>query len=195
MKTYSDDHLEKNHIKEDRVERQTVISNAELSAQPLVGKDTSVYESTLGYACEIGDRCKVAHTTLQDFSYLSSDCDVINTTIGKFCSIASHVRINPGNHPLPRVALHHFTYRASRYGLGEDEEDFFQWRAESPVTIGHDVWLGHGVVVLAGVTIGNGAAIGAGVGLFIGFGRDKNLLMSGFVGAVIGGAISRVFIK
>ena len=40
-----------------------------------------------------------------------------------------------------------------------------------------------------------GAAIGAGVGLFIGFGRDKNLLMSGFVGAVIGGAISKVFIK
>lgn len=40
-----------------------------------------------------------------------------------------------------------------------------------------------------------GAAIGAGVGLFIGFGRNKNLLMSGFVGAVIGGAISRVFIK
>jgi uncharacterized protein YcfJ len=40
-----------------------------------------------------------------------------------------------------------------------------------------------------------GAAIGAGIGLFIGFGRNKNLLMSGFVGAVIGGAISRVFIK
>lgn len=40
-----------------------------------------------------------------------------------------------------------------------------------------------------------GAAIGAGLGLFIGFGRDKNLLMSGFIGAVIGGAISRVFIK
>jgi uncharacterized protein YcfJ len=40
-----------------------------------------------------------------------------------------------------------------------------------------------------------GAVIGAGIGLFIGFGRDKNLLMSGFVGAVIGGAISRVFIK
>lgn len=40
-----------------------------------------------------------------------------------------------------------------------------------------------------------GAAIGAGIGLFIGFGRKKSLLMSGFVGAVIGGAISRVFIK
>jgi uncharacterized protein YqgC (DUF456 family) len=40
-----------------------------------------------------------------------------------------------------------------------------------------------------------GAAIGAGIGLFIGFGRQKNLLMSGFIGAVIGGAITRVFIN
>lgn len=40
-----------------------------------------------------------------------------------------------------------------------------------------------------------GSSIGAGIGLFIGFGRHKNLLMSGFIGAVIGGAISRIFIK
>jgi hypothetical protein len=39
-----------------------------------------------------------------------------------------------------------------------------------------------------------GAAIGAGIGLFIGFGRQKNLLMSGFLGAILGGAISRIFI-
>ncbi len=138
------------------------IENAELAAEPVIGKDVAIKDSTLGYACEIGDRCKVVATSLDDFSYLSNDSDVINTRIGKFCSIASHTRINPGNHPLPRVALHHFTYRASRYGFGGDEPDFFQWRADSPVTIGHDVWLGHGVVVLPGVTIGNGAAVGAG---------------------------------
>jgi hypothetical protein len=39
-----------------------------------------------------------------------------------------------------------------------------------------------------------GAAIGTGIGLFIGFSRKKSLLMSGFVGAIIGGAISRVFL-
>ena len=153
-------HSEKSPIS--HAERQLAITNAELSAQPVIGKDTTILDSRLGYACEIGDRCKVSHTTLDDYSYLSNDCDVTNTTMGKFCSIASHVRINPGNHPLPRVALHHFTYRASRYGLGEDEDRFFQWRSASPVTIGHDVWLGHGVVVLPGITIGNGAAIGAG---------------------------------
>jgi phosphonate metabolism protein (transferase hexapeptide repeat family) len=151
-----------NKTEKSKAERKNMIASAELSTQPLIGKETTLHKSTLGYACEIGERCKVSHSTLNDYSYLSSDCDVINTTIGKFCSIASHVRINPGNHPLPRVALHHFTYRASRYGLGVDEDAFFQWRASSPVTIGHDVWLGHGVVVLPGVTIGNGAAIGAG---------------------------------
>lgn len=39
-----------------------------------------------------------------------------------------------------------------------------------------------------------GAAIGASIGLFIGFGKEKNLLMSGFIGAVLGGTISRIFI-
>ena len=39
-----------------------------------------------------------------------------------------------------------------------------------------------------------GAAIGAGIGLFVGFGRNKSLLMSAFIGSVVGGAISRVFI-
>ena len=39
-----------------------------------------------------------------------------------------------------------------------------------------------------------GASVGAMVGLFIGFGRKKSLLMSGFIGAIIGGAVSRAFI-
>jgi uncharacterized protein YqgC (DUF456 family) len=39
-----------------------------------------------------------------------------------------------------------------------------------------------------------GASIGAGIGLFIGFGKQKNLIMSAFIGAVLGGAISRIFI-
>jgi uncharacterized protein YcfJ len=39
-----------------------------------------------------------------------------------------------------------------------------------------------------------GAAIGASIGVFIGFGKEKNLVMSGFIGLMIGGAISRIFI-
>jgi uncharacterized protein YcfJ len=40
-----------------------------------------------------------------------------------------------------------------------------------------------------------GSSIGGGVGLFIGFSRNKNLLVSGFIGALVGGLISRVLIK
>ena len=141
---------------------KAAIASAELSDCPVIGNDSIVTKSELGYACEIGARCKVVNTRMDDFSYLSDDSDVINTAFGKFCSIAAHTRINPGNHPLERVALHHFTYRASRYGFGIDESEFFQWRADQLVTIGHDVWIGHGAVVLSGVKIGNGAAIGAG---------------------------------
>lgn len=90
------------------------------------------------------------------------ESQIIYATIGRFCSIASHVRVNPCNHPLDRVALNHFTYRASAYGLGPDEAGFFDRRRSHRVVLGPDVWLGHGVIVLPGVTIGGGAAIGAG---------------------------------
>jgi uncharacterized membrane protein YeaQ/YmgE (transglycosylase-associated protein family) len=40
-----------------------------------------------------------------------------------------------------------------------------------------------------------GAMVGAGVGLFIGFGRKQNLLLSAFIGSVIGASISQVFIN
>ena len=39
-----------------------------------------------------------------------------------------------------------------------------------------------------------GAAIGAGFGVIIALGRGKNLLISGFIGSVIGAGISRIFL-
>jgi acetyltransferase-like isoleucine patch superfamily enzyme len=58
---------------------------------------------------------------------------------------------------------HHCTYRRVRYGFDvRDDEEFFQWRRDDSVTIGHDVWLGHGVIVQAGVRIGTGAVVGSG---------------------------------
>lgn len=39
-----------------------------------------------------------------------------------------------------------------------------------------------------------GAAIGAGFGVVIALGRGKNMLLSGFIGSVIGAGISRIFL-
>lgn len=133
-----------------------------LGEQPCVHPTARVQDSTLGAWCEVQERTKLSETVMGDYSYICGDGEVIYTEIGKFCSIASHARINPGNHPLDRAALHHFTYRSEMFDLGEDDPDFFEWRRESKVTIGNDVWIGHGVTVMPGVSIGDGAAIGSG---------------------------------
>jgi phosphonate metabolism protein (transferase hexapeptide repeat family) len=133
-----------------------------LGIEPFIHPTAQVRDSTFGVYCEVGARTRVAESTFGDYSYVVNDSDVIYSTIGKFCSIAAQVRINPGNHPLERVALNHFTYRASAYGLGADEPGFFDWRRSFSTTLGNDVWIGHGAIVLPGVSIGNGAAIGAG---------------------------------
>ena len=133
-----------------------------LGHTPDIHRTASVRASRFGRFCEVGARTKVAESSFGDYSYVVNDSDIIYTTVGKFCSIAAHTRINPGNHPLDRVMLSHVSYRSSAYGLGPDDPGFFDWRRESAVTLGHDVWIGHGAIVLPGRTIGTGAAVGAG---------------------------------
>jgi len=105
------------------------MSGKKLGLAPLLDPSAHVLRSSLGRYTEIGARTKFVESALGDYSYIVNDGDVIYTTIGKFCSIAAHVRINPGNHPMERASQSHFTYRASVYFEGaEDEGDFFDWR-------------------------------------------------------------------
>jgi phosphonate metabolism protein (transferase hexapeptide repeat family) len=134
-----------------------------LSTIPLVHPTAEVRDSVLGAYTEVGARTVLAEVSLGDYSYIVNDGNVIYTEIGKFCSIAAMVRINPGNHPTWRASQAHFTYRASAYFPGEsDEADLFAWRRAHKVTIGHDVWIGHGAIVLPGRHIGTGAVVAAG---------------------------------
>lgn len=134
-----------------------------LSAVPTMDPTASVRESELGAYTEVGARTMLLDVTMGDYSYVVNDAQITYTAIGKFCSIAAMTRINPGNHPMHRASQAHFTYRASAYFPGEsDEAEFFEWRREHRVDIGHDVWIGHGAIVLPGRTVGNGAVVAAG---------------------------------
>lgn len=139
------------------------MTQKKLSTAPLIDPTATVARCTIGRYTEVGRHTSLVETELGDYSYIVGYCDVIYTRIGKFCSIAAHTRINPGDHPMHRVSQSHFTYRASTYFEGEsDESEFFDWRRSRPVTIGHDVWIGHGAIILAGRTVGTGAVIAAG---------------------------------
>ena len=135
----------------------------QLGEQPFIHPTSRVRNSYLGAWTDIGPHCHLLETTVGDYTYLAGDVGVIYSEIGKFCSIASHATINPGNHPMTRVTQHHSTYRRMQYGFDDhDDEEFFDWRRADKCTIGHDVWIGHGATVVAGVNVGTGAVIGAG---------------------------------
>lgn len=133
-----------------------------LRPEPTIDPTARIVASTFGQWTEIGAQTEIISSRVGDYSYLCDRCHVMYAQIGKFCSIANHVRINPSNHPTWRATQHHFTYRSSQFGMGEDDADFFEWRREHPVILGHDVWLGHGVLIMPGVTVGTGAVVGSG---------------------------------
>jgi acetyltransferase-like isoleucine patch superfamily enzyme len=135
-----------------------------LGLEPLIDPTAAVVHCQLGRYTEVGARTSLIEVELGDYSYVVNDSDAIYTRIGKFCSIAAHTRINPGDHPMGSVSQSHFTYRASAYFTGaKDDEAFFDWRRSRAVVIGHDVWIGHahrgaGLVGLGSRTVTGGAA-------------------------------------
>jgi phosphonate metabolism protein (transferase hexapeptide repeat family) len=134
-----------------------------LSNDPTIDPTARVKDCSLGAYTEVGARTILLEVTMDDYSYVVNDSQITYTTIGKFCSIAAMTRINPGNHPVQRATQAHFTYRSSAYFPGEpDEAEFFDWRRQHHVHIGHDVWIGHGAVILPGRNVGTGAVIAAG---------------------------------
>lgn len=133
-----------------------------LGVEPTLAATATVRDCRFGRYTQVGDYSRMEDCVLDDYSYLQQNCELMSTDIGKFANIAAMVRINPGFHPTEWPTLHHFTYRRTLFGMGEqDDADFFAWRRRQRVSIGHDTWIGHGVVIMPGVRIGNGAVVGS----------------------------------
>jgi phosphonate metabolism protein (transferase hexapeptide repeat family) len=130
----------------------------------VVDPSAVIKDSRIGTYTDIGPGWTVLESELGDYSYLAGTDGVVSyTKIGKFCSIASHAVINPGNHPMERVTQHHCTYRRRRYGFDEtDDDSVFDRRRNGGCRIENDVWIGNGAKVMAGVTIGTGSVLAAG---------------------------------
>jgi phosphonate metabolism protein (transferase hexapeptide repeat family) len=134
-----------------------------LSITPSFADSSHIINSYAGEWTSIGGNNNIIESTFGDYTYTMDDVSVNYAEIGKFCSIASHVCINPVQHPMDRVSQHHMTYRKVAYDFAyEDDEALFNWRRTQTVKIGHDVWIGHGAIIMKGVEIGTGAVVGSG---------------------------------
>ena len=89
-----------------------------------------------------------------------------NVKIGRFCSIASNVKIMGGNHPMNRFTTHMVSYNGEfdKFAAQEFNRRWvlkpFQTKLPDPV-IGNDVWIGNDVVLKGGIVINDGAVIAA----------------------------------
>ena len=113
----------------------------------------TIYSGRLGYGSYIGNNCS-----------LSAD-------IGRFTSIAPHVRCNPGKHPLSypfaTTAPCFFSLNKEHSQNGStfatkqmfDEFALYDKKRNIAVKIGNDCWIGEGTFLVGGITIGDGAVV------------------------------------
>lgn len=134
-----------------------------LSKEPYLHEAVQLTNTELGAYTEIGAHNFIENSKFGDYSYTGQFCFVQNAVIGKFSNIAAMVRIGPTDHPYERPSLHHFTYRQTLYGFGEEDDvPFFEKRFSRQAIIGHDTWIGHGAIIQPGIKVGVGAIVGSG---------------------------------
>lgn len=103
----------------------------------------------------------IMHSKIGKGTYISANSKVVNTTIGKFCSIGPNLVCGWGIHPINGISTSPYFYStAKQNGNTIAKENLAEER--KPITIGNDVFIGANVTILDGITIGDGAVIGAG---------------------------------
>ncbi len=118
----------------------------------------------------IHSKCNILNAEVGFASYLGSNCILPNVIVGKYCSIASNVKVLPYAHPTKTFVSSHpsFFSLLKQSGFTYVENQKFQEtlylypKSKIFVKIGNDVWIGEDVKIIGGVEIGDGAVIAAG---------------------------------
>ena len=116
----------------------------------------------------IGRNSIIIRTSFGYGSYIGNDCVFENTKIGRFCSIASGVKLITGTHPTSLFVSTHPSFFSISSPNGEsfvNKNKFDEHKKTSNglcLEVGSDVWIGQDVKILEGVTIGHGAIVAAG---------------------------------
>jgi len=136
----------------------SVIESSSIAESCNLGKMVTVLNTKLGENCMIGNFSKMAYSDMDTLSYIGDYSVVINSKIGKFCSISWGVTIGPEEHDYTRLTNHSFLYSLKSFQLTPYKH---YSPFEKECNIGNDVWIGCNSTILRGVTIGDGAVIGA----------------------------------
>ena len=120
----------------------------------------SIKNSTIHKTSKIESGTNFINSSMDKHSFCGYDCDINNTNIGSFCSIANNVIIGGGMHPYSWVSTSPVFYE----GRDSVKAKFSTHKRDAVkiTNVGVDVWIGQNVIVKQGVKIGTGAIIGMG---------------------------------
>lgn len=123
-------------------------------------RGAAVIDSSIPATSKIESGSTVISSEFGEHSFCGYDCSFINTSVGRFCSIASRVVIGGARHPIEFVSTSPVFLAHKESIKKKFSRHDYRWEAKT--VIGHDVWIGEGVFVKGGVTIGIGAVVGMG---------------------------------
>ena len=123
-------------------------------------KRKAVKKSTIHKSSKIEAGSQVLNSSFDKHSFCGYDCQINNSDIGSFCSIADNVIIGPSSHPYNWVGGSPVFYS----GRDSIKAKFSEFDREKPLrtVIGSDVWIGINSIIKSGVKIGHGSIIGMG---------------------------------
>ena len=124
-------------------------------------KPKAIKSSKISRMAKVESGSRIINSTMGRYSYCGTDCLIINTDIGAFCSIASNVKVGLAKHPLEWVSTSpafYFGRDSIKKNLAKLEYD----RSSNRTIVENDVWIGENVLIKDGVTIATGAVIGMG---------------------------------
>ena len=127
----------------------------------IISRNVSITpDCKLGNHTVIHPNVSLSNVIIGDYTFVRS-C-IINTTIGKFCSIAPSCSIGNRKHPSRNFVSTSPVFFSKNNGCQMTfvKENLFE-ECER-IEIGNDVWIGINSIILDGVKIGDGAIIGAG---------------------------------
>jgi acetyltransferase-like isoleucine patch superfamily enzyme len=103
----------------------------------------------------------VINSSFGKHSFCGYDCEIYNTDVGSFCSIANGVTIGGSQHAMQWVSTSP-VFRKGRDSVKKKYSEFEYHNDGKRTIIGHDVWIGERALIKQGITIGSGAIIGMG---------------------------------
>ncbi len=120
----------------------------------------AIKDSYVSSTSKINNMTNVYYSNINNYTYIGSNCSIIHTEIGKFCSIADNVIIGGANHTVEWISTSPvFNSRKNILKQNFSDKEFNPYLK---TIIGNDVWIGNNCLIKAGVSIGNGAVIGMG---------------------------------